>query len=44
VEVSGAESPREAIGAFFGQSVRGKGVRVRDIRAVLGHRDKVSCR
>jgi hypothetical protein len=43
VEVSGAESPREAIGAFFGRSVRGKGVRVRDIRAVPGHRDRVSC-
>jgi hypothetical protein len=38
------KSPKEAIrGVFGGRGVRGKGVRIRDIRTVSGHRNEASC-
>jgi hypothetical protein len=44
VKGSSTESPRKAIGGLFkGWGVSDKGVKVRDVRAVLEYRDKVSC-
>jgi hypothetical protein len=43
VKGGSTESFRKAIGGFFRRwGVSNKNVKVKDIRAVLGHRDKVS--